>query len=52
VHEHSGTQRRVTDDAACCHISGMPVGVPLVDAAGDDARLLRTAKWLVARLAQ
>jgi Asp-tRNA(Asn)/Glu-tRNA(Gln) amidotransferase A subunit family amidase len=31
--------------------SGMPIGVQLVGAAGDDARLLRTAKWLVARLA-
>jgi Asp-tRNA(Asn)/Glu-tRNA(Gln) amidotransferase A subunit family amidase len=30
---------------------GMPLGVQLVGAAGDDARLLRTANWLVNRLA-
>jgi Asp-tRNA(Asn)/Glu-tRNA(Gln) amidotransferase A subunit family amidase len=30
---------------------GMPIGVQLVGAAGDDARLLRTANWLVGRLA-
>jgi Asp-tRNA(Asn)/Glu-tRNA(Gln) amidotransferase A subunit family amidase len=29
--------------------SGMPIGVQLVGAPGDDARLLRTAQWLVAR---
>jgi Asp-tRNA(Asn)/Glu-tRNA(Gln) amidotransferase A subunit family amidase len=29
---------------------GMPVGVQLVGPAGDDARLLRTANWLVDRL--
>jgi len=27
---------------------GMPLGVQLVGQAGDDARLLRTANWLVA----
>lgn len=30
---------------------GMPLGVQLVGAAGDDARLLRTANWLVGALA-
>ena len=30
---------------------GMPIGVQLVGAAGDDARLLRTANWLVGALA-
>jgi Asp-tRNA(Asn)/Glu-tRNA(Gln) amidotransferase A subunit family amidase len=30
---------------------GMPLGVQLVGAPGDDARLLRTANWLVRRLA-
>jgi Asp-tRNA(Asn)/Glu-tRNA(Gln) amidotransferase A subunit family amidase len=29
----------------------MPIGVQLVGAAGDDARLLRTANWLVSRMA-
>jgi Asp-tRNA(Asn)/Glu-tRNA(Gln) amidotransferase A subunit family amidase len=29
---------------------GMPLGVQLVGPPGDDARLLRTAKWLVAKL--
>jgi Asp-tRNA(Asn)/Glu-tRNA(Gln) amidotransferase A subunit family amidase len=29
--------------------SGLPIGVQLVGAAGDDARLLRTANWLVAK---
>ena len=29
---------------------GMPLGVQLVGAAGDDARLLRTANWLIGRL--
>jgi Asp-tRNA(Asn)/Glu-tRNA(Gln) amidotransferase A subunit family amidase len=29
---------------------GMPLGVQLVGAAGDDARLLRTANWLVGAL--
>ncbi len=28
----------------------MPLGVQLVGAAGDDARLLRTANWLVNKL--
>ena len=31
---------------------GMPLGVQLVGAAGDDARLLRTANWLVDYLAE
>jgi Asp-tRNA(Asn)/Glu-tRNA(Gln) amidotransferase A subunit family amidase len=30
---------------------GMPIGVQLVGPAGDDARLLRTANWLINRLA-
>lgn len=30
---------------------GMPLGVQLIGAPGDDARLLRTANWLVERLA-
>ena len=30
--------------------AGMPLGVQLVCAPGQDARLLRTARWLVARL--
>jgi len=30
---------------------GMPIGVQRVSAAGDDARLLRTARWLAARVA-
>ena len=30
---------------------GMPIGVQLVGAFGDDARLLRTAHWLVDKLA-
>jgi Asp-tRNA(Asn)/Glu-tRNA(Gln) amidotransferase A subunit family amidase len=29
----------------------MPLGVQIVGAPGDDARLLRTAKWLVSKLA-
>jgi Asp-tRNA(Asn)/Glu-tRNA(Gln) amidotransferase A subunit family amidase len=29
----------------------MPLGVQLVGAPGDDARLLRTAQWLVSKLA-
>jgi Asp-tRNA(Asn)/Glu-tRNA(Gln) amidotransferase A subunit family amidase len=29
----------------------MPVGVQLIGERGDDARLLRTAHWLVNRLA-
>jgi Asp-tRNA(Asn)/Glu-tRNA(Gln) amidotransferase A subunit family amidase len=28
----------------------MPLGVQLVGAPGDDARLLRTAQWLVTKL--
>ena len=32
--------------------SGMPVGVQLTAARGDDARLLRTAAWLVQRVAE
>lgn len=31
--------------------NGMPLGVQLVGSKGDDARLLRTARWLVATLA-
>lgn len=31
---------------------GLPLGVQLVGRIGDDARLLRTARWLVDRLAQ
>ena len=31
--------------------SGLPIGVQLVGKRGDDARLLRTARWLVSRLA-
>ena len=30
----------------------MPLGVQLVGAAGDDARLLRTAQWLVSKIAR
>lgn len=30
--------------------NGMPIGVQIVGAVGDDARLLRTANWLVERL--
>lgn len=30
--------------------NGLPIGVQLVAAHGDDARLLRTANWLIARL--
>ena len=29
---------------------GMPIGVQLVGACGDDARLLRTANWLCGKL--
>jgi Asp-tRNA(Asn)/Glu-tRNA(Gln) amidotransferase A subunit family amidase len=31
--------------------SGMPIGVQLVGAPGDDARLLRAANWLVSKAA-
>lgn len=31
---------------------GMPIGVQLIAAKGDDARLLRTADWLVTQIAQ
>jgi Asp-tRNA(Asn)/Glu-tRNA(Gln) amidotransferase A subunit family amidase len=27
--------------------AGLPIGVQLIGARGDDARLLRTARWLV-----
>ena len=30
---------------------GMPIGVQLVGPTGDDARLLRTANWLIGKLA-
>ncbi len=30
---------------------GMPIGVQLVGRFGDDARVLRTARWLVAKIA-
>ncbi|MFO1349255.1 MAG: amidase family protein [Gammaproteobacteria bacterium] len=32
--------------------NGMPLGVQLVGARGDDARLLRTARWLAAQVAE
>ena len=32
--------------------NGMPMGVQLVGPAGDDARLLRTARWLALQLSQ
>jgi Asp-tRNA(Asn)/Glu-tRNA(Gln) amidotransferase A subunit family amidase len=32
--------------------NGLPVGVQLIGRWGDDARLLRTARWLVARLSK
>jgi Asp-tRNA(Asn)/Glu-tRNA(Gln) amidotransferase A subunit family amidase len=31
---------------------GMPLGVQLIGERGDDARLLRTANWLVDQLAE
>jgi aspartyl-tRNA(Asn)/glutamyl-tRNA(Gln) amidotransferase subunit A len=31
--------------------NGLPLGVQLVGPRGGDARLLRTARWLVARVA-
>ena len=31
--------------------NGLPLGVQLVGPRGSDARLLRTARWLVARVA-
>jgi Asp-tRNA(Asn)/Glu-tRNA(Gln) amidotransferase A subunit family amidase len=30
--------------------NGLPIGVQLVGRRGEDARLLRTARWLVGRL--
>jgi Asp-tRNA(Asn)/Glu-tRNA(Gln) amidotransferase A subunit family amidase len=30
--------------------NGMPIGVQLVGPAGDDGRLLRTARWLTMKL--
>ena len=32
--------------------NGMPMGVQLVGQAGDDGRLLRTARWLALKLSQ
>jgi Asp-tRNA(Asn)/Glu-tRNA(Gln) amidotransferase A subunit family amidase len=32
--------------------NGLPMGIQLIGRRGDDARLLRTARWLAARLAQ
>jgi Asp-tRNA(Asn)/Glu-tRNA(Gln) amidotransferase A subunit family amidase len=32
--------------------NGLPLGVQLIARRGDDARLLRTARWLVSRLAR
>ena len=32
--------------------NGLPVGCQLVGALGDDARLLRTARWLVRRVTE
>jgi Asp-tRNA(Asn)/Glu-tRNA(Gln) amidotransferase A subunit family amidase len=31
---------------------GLPIGVQLIGAPGDDARLLRTANWLTERLSE
>jgi Asp-tRNA(Asn)/Glu-tRNA(Gln) amidotransferase A subunit family amidase len=31
---------------------GLPLGLQLIGAPGDDARLLRTANWLVERLTE
>jgi Asp-tRNA(Asn)/Glu-tRNA(Gln) amidotransferase A subunit family amidase len=31
--------------------NGLPLGVQLIGRRGDDARLLRTARWLMARVA-
>jgi Asp-tRNA(Asn)/Glu-tRNA(Gln) amidotransferase A subunit family amidase len=31
--------------------NGLPLGAQLVGRRGDDARLLRTARWLTARVA-
>jgi aspartyl-tRNA(Asn)/glutamyl-tRNA(Gln) amidotransferase subunit A len=31
---------------------GLPIGVQLVGRRGDDARLLRTARWLVEQVEQ
>ena len=30
--------------------NGLPMGIQLVGRRGDDARLLRTARWLVSRV--
>ncbi|MND07184.1 putative amidase [compost metagenome] len=30
--------------------NGLPIGVQLVGKRGDDARLLRTARWLLGRI--
>jgi aspartyl-tRNA(Asn)/glutamyl-tRNA(Gln) amidotransferase subunit A len=32
-------------------VDGLPIGVQLVGPRGSDARLLRTARWLTAQLA-
>jgi Asp-tRNA(Asn)/Glu-tRNA(Gln) amidotransferase A subunit family amidase len=33
-------------------VDGMPMGVQLIGARGDDGRLLRTARWLARHLAK
>jgi Asp-tRNA(Asn)/Glu-tRNA(Gln) amidotransferase A subunit family amidase len=36
----------------CRGAAGLPMGIQLIGQKGDDARLLRTARWLVARLTE